>query len=337
MKHILVLALLMVLASCKNVEKSKEVPIDNTSQKKVALTEKNHPGKKMLEAECYICHNPKASEESMIAPPFIAIKKHYIEAHTTKEEFTEALVLWITDPEAPSKMPGAQKKFGSMPYIPYPEDAIAQIAAYIYDYEIEKPVWFDAHYQERHGKGKGKGKGMGKYQGKSSENHRSNLTDAGLEYAQTAKTTLGKNLMRAIQEKGTTGAIEFCKTEAIKLTDSISLMKNAIIKRVSDKPRNPENAANEEELGYIKYYKKLIAAGTEPKPITKTEKGEVNFYYPITTNAMCLQCHGKPKAQIQPETLTTLKNLYPTDKAVGYDSNEVRGIWAINFEEGSIE
>ena len=45
----------------------------------------------------------------------------------------------------------------------------------------------------------------------------------------------------------------------------------------------------------------------------------------------------KPNEQIQSETLATLKSLYPSDKAIGYDVNEVRGIWAINFEEASVE
>jgi hypothetical protein len=76
----------------------------------------------------------------------------------------------------------------------------------------------------------------------------------------------------------------------------------------------------------------LIAAGKEPKPVVIRDKNEVDFYYPITTNTMCLQCHGKPREQIAPETLATLKSLYPLDKATGYSENEVRGIWSINFD-----
>lgn len=337
MKHFL-LVLFVLLASCKNAKKSEVIPLDKTSENAVAQAEHSHPGKKILETECYICHNPKASMESMIAPPMIAIKQHYIDTNTTKEEFTEALIYWVNDPEQESKMPGAIKKFGSMPYIPYPDDAIAQIAEYLYDHEIEKPEWFDEHFKAEHGrgKGKGKGKGMGRNKKETTENIHTGHADRGLGYAQTAKAALGKNLMKAINEKGTAGAVEFCKLKAIPLTDSISIMKNAVIERVSDKPRNKRNAANEEELGYISYFKKLVAAGTQPKPIVKTEKGEVNFYYPITTNAMCLQCHGKPNEQIQSETWATLKNLYPMDKAVGYEANEVRGIWAINFEGENI-
>ena len=33
------------------------------------------------------------------------------------------------------------------------------------------------------------------------------------------------------------------------------------------------------------------------------ENGQVRFYFPITTNTMCLQCHGKPEEQIQPAAM----------------------------------
>ena len=325
----LFIVLLILFTACKDGKKSEMQAVPDPSQTAISQTEKNHPGKMILETECYICHNPKASEESMIAPPMVAIKKHYITENTTKEEFTVALMNWVNDPEQNSKMPGALKKFGIMPYIPYPEDAIAQIAEYLYDYDIEKPDWYDVHYQKQ--------QNIQIQAADALPDKHTRFAGKGMEYANAAKSQLGKNLIRAIGEKGTSGAIEFCNTQATKLTDSVSVMKNAIITRVSDKPRNPANIANQEELGYIRYYQKLIASGTEPKPIVKSEKGEVSFYYPITTNAMCLQCHGKPNEQIIPTTLATLKQLYPNDKAVGYGQNEVRGIWAINFEEKSLE
>jgi len=328
MKQLLA-ALLILITACKEGKKSEMMPVPNTPQTRITQSENNHPGKMILESECYICHNPRASEESMIAPPMAAIKKHYITSNTSKEEFTAALMNWVNDPEQNSKMPDALKKFGIMPYIPYPEDAIAQIAEYLYDYNIEKPDWYDVNYQKQ--------QNFGKEAGQKTRDTQSNLVSAGLEYADAAKNQLGKNLIRAIGEEGTSGAIEFCNTQAAKLTDSVSIMKNAIIKRVSDKPRNPANMANLEESGYIRYYQKLIASGTKPKPIVKTEKGEVSFYYPITTNTICLQCHGTPKEQIVTGTLATIKRLYPDDKAIGYKENEVRGLWAINFEEESIE
>jgi hypothetical protein len=61
--------------------------------------------------------------------------------------------------------------------------------------------------------------------------------------------------------------------------------------------------------------------------------GIAQFYYPIVTNTMCLQCHGKKDA-LQPELLRKLANLYPADQAVGYAENEVRGIWSVRMKKG---
>nr|WP_321540500.1 DUF6132 family protein [Flavobacterium piscinae] len=60
------------------------------------------------------------------------------------------------------------------------------------------------------------------------------------------------------------------------------------------------------------------------------KKDKVQFYYPIETNTMCLQCHGK---QIKPEVQRQILKLYPNDLAFGYGENEVRGIWSITFEK----
>ena len=332
MKYLAFLTIfLMTLAGCKDAKKTEYKPVETTSKEGTGDKATTHPGKKKIERECYLCHSPTASEASMLAPPMVAVKKHYLYATTTKKQFIEAMVDWINDPKIEkSKMPGALKRFGIMPYQPYPEETIVQIAEYMYENEIPKPEWFDDHFQKEHKNGKGNGKGM---KGDRQEIAQSIYGNQGLGYAKSAKSALGKNLMKAIQERGTGGAVEFCNLQALKLTDSISLMNNAIIKRVTDKPRNMANSANSEELEYIASFKKQLAAGLKIEPIVKTHKGEVNVYYPIVTNAMCLQCHGKPVEQIKPSTMAVLQKLYPDDKAIGYSANEVRGIWSVVFNE----
>lgn len=325
-KYGIFLALGLLLLNCKEGGKEKTGYMKNPAVSKSDEVAKQNPGKRIMEQECYICHNPKASQESMIAPPLIVVKRYYIGENTTKDQFTEDLIKWVNDPEQESKMPDALFEFGSMPYIPYPVDVIAQIADYIYDYDIERPKWYDEALK------KGDGKGIMINRSIISEEIQNKNASIGMAHAMAAKKALGKNLVQAISEEGTIGAIEFCNTKAIALTDSISVMNNAVIRRVSDKTRNPKNAANEEELGYITYFKKLVATGKEPKPVVIRDNGEVNFYYPIVTNALCLQCHGKPQEQVLPETLATLKSLYPNDQATGYGDNQVRGVWSINFE-----
>ncbi len=105
----------------------------------------------------------------------------------------------------------------------------------------------------------------------------------------------------------------------------------ANIKRVSDKPRNQNNKANAVELTHIETFKTMVANQQEVTAIVDESGNFVNFYYPITTNAMCLQCHGKLDNELKSDTYETIKGLYPNDKAIGYDLNQVRGIWSISF------
>lgn len=152
--------------------------------------------------------------------------------------------------------------------------------------------------------------------------------ELGLDYALSTKAVLGQNLMGAIQAKGTIGALEFCNIQAIPLTDSMALHFHAKIKRVSDRNRNPNNKANPEELQYIQEFKDLVAANEAPKAVVLEKGSKIQFYYPIITNSMCIQCHGK---NVNEDVRQQIRKLYPNDLAVGYQANEVRGIWSITF------
>lgn len=155
----------------------------------------------------------------------------------------------------------------------------------------------------------------------------------GLEYALNTQSVLGKNLTQAINNDGVLGALSFCNEKAYPLTDSMAVAQNATIKRVSDRPRNQENQANTEELEHIETFKQMIANDESPTPIAIDKDSKIHIYYPILTNAACLQCHGQPHNNIEPSTLKKLNILYSEDKAIGYGVNEVRGIWSIVFDK----
>ena len=159
-----------------------------------------------------------------------------------------------------------------------------------------------------------------------------NYRELGMTYAQGTQKVLGKNLLGTIQNKGVAAAVTFCNERAYPLTDSMATQYKAKIKRVSDKPRNPKNMANTVELAYINVFKEKVAKGDSIEPMIKEEEGKWNFYYPIITNNLCLNCHGMPEKAIAPDVMAQLYQLYPQDKATGYDVDEVRGLWSIVFE-----
>ena len=120
-KQISIIILLLSL-SCNNSktldQSYSQVIIENNE-------EAMHPGKKLMETNCYVCHNPETAHENRIAPPMVAVKMHYKLENTTKKEFIADFQDWIKNPtEENAKMYGAVRKFGVMPKTPYPEEAI---------------------------------------------------------------------------------------------------------------------------------------------------------------------------------------------------------------------
>lgn len=147
--------------SCQN--------IDKYSSKDLSLNELNseHPGKHLMEINCYVCHNPTASHDERVGPPMIAIKKHYLKEGMSKEAFINDIQNWIDNPtEENAKMFGAVNRFGVMPKQNFPKETITLIADYIYSNEIEQPDWFEDYYKSKQGKNKGQGKHHGHGKGK---------------------------------------------------------------------------------------------------------------------------------------------------------------------------
>ena len=326
----------IIFISCKNSNKSSGT---EESYSSVNLEEKmqNEAFKKM-KALCYSCHSPNAGMDMRIAPPMAGVKMHYLEMYENEEEFVNAIWSFLENPEEDkSLMKGAVRKFGLMPYVPYQEEDIKSIASYIYNNELEKPDWFDQHVKGRHGKMKHKNQGNTTHKkGKKHKNQqRKGPKEQGKAMAMATKRELGKNLMTAIAEKGTPGAVDFCNIKALPITAQKEKELNATIKRASDKPRNLLNTATARENEIISIFKNNLKNGDIPEAIVDKKDGKFDFYYPIVTNDMCLQCHGEIGKQVTEETYKTIKLKYPEDLAIGYGANEVRGIWHITFNKNN--
>ncbi|GAA3589745.1 hypothetical protein GCM10022396_03890 [Flavivirga amylovorans] len=134
-----------MLTSCKNSKDENNRTLTESYNKPL----QEHPGKKLMETHCYLCHDASTGEEERLGPPMIAIKKRYIFKDTSKDEFIKDMQDWIKNPnEKDAKMFGAVKRFGVMQKLPYPEDVIEQIGDYMFDNDIEQPEWFEEHYKQ---------------------------------------------------------------------------------------------------------------------------------------------------------------------------------------------
>jgi len=153
----------------------------------------------------------------------------------------------------------------------------------------------------------------------------------GEEMANITQAVLATNLMNALQEGGPLHAVSFCNSTAIPISDSMSVVQSARLRRVSDRNRNPGNEASTQQAVFIREMQQLIDRGEYPVSAVKLLGTKAEVWYPIVTNAVCMNCHGAPGAQVLPETLTRLAELYPDDRAVGYTTNQIRGLWIVEL------
>lgn len=311
---ILVFPVTLLLLSCGNntTIEEKSDNVSNEVKKEKALT--------LLSNNCFVCHNPDMESETRVAPPMFKIREHYYDDETSREVFIKEIVAFALDPsEEKSIMPGAVNNFGLMPKTPFNEADLKLIAGYIFDNDLASDEWYSK---------------WEKFQ-KDKDNSTSDLNyeELGRNIANQTKAELGKNLMAAIKRDGPAKAVDFCNTRAIPLMNSMSMALNAKVKRVTDKARNPINVANKEESAYIEELKAALLKGDKLKPKVTEMNGKILAYYPIETNAMCLKCHGTPNKTIVPATMTAIKNKYPNDKAIGYKTNEIRGIFVVEMNK----
>ena len=150
----------------------------------------------------------------------------------------------------------------------------------------------------------------------------------GLDISNVSQMTLLKNVSTQIQNKGVDSAITFCNLNASTLIDNLSKKHNVTISRVSLKNRNPKNDLNELEQNLWNHYTTLWPRQNDT---IITTQNKTTYYRPIAIGMpTCLKCHGQIK-EIGTNTLATIQTLYPNDKATGYQLNQLRGFWKIEF------
>lgn len=153
----------------------------------------------------------------------------------------------------------------------------------------------------------------------------------GLEYVVLAQKELGTQLRTKLKEVGVIGAVNYCNVEAMNLTKKLSEQNGVKISRVTDKPRNQNNLANDMELMYLEKFVAFMDAKQNSTPILTTKGEKVTYYYPITTKQMCTKCHGYPVRHIDPIDYAQIRILYPKDQAIGYNPEVIRGMWKIEM------
>jgi len=149
--------ILVTIISCRNNEFSSVKLSNNSVQPNDTMNVLS-----LLETKCYSCHSISSnSHDEIIAPPLAAIKQRYLRSYAKNVDFVKAISEWIQEPKVENAlMRGAVNKFKVMPYLLISETEANLIGNFIYNNELEKPAWFQQHFNQEHQNGKGRGNGF---------------------------------------------------------------------------------------------------------------------------------------------------------------------------------
>lgn len=145
--------------------------------------------------------------------------------------------------------------------------------------------------------------------------------------------TISAELKEALQSGGIEHALRYCNEKAYPITDSLSVANQVSIRRVSNKNRNARNKADKMEEFLIKGFNNDLNVEKELTPRLVLKDDSVIFYKAIILQPLCLTCHGQPEKELTFQTDSLIRTLYPKDKAIGYQVNQVRGLWRIGFKQ----
>ena len=165
------------------------------------------------------------------------------------------------------------------------------------------------------------------------------IMPAAKQVSQELLLALKTELQSAIATGGFEEAIAVCNLKAIPVSKIVEQSSSSVIrvKRTTSQYRNPFNAPDEIEKLALGYFQNLMVKN-EPLPdnyIQKVSHADSAWYYffkPIKMDILCLGCHGKPE-NIDPDVWNRIKELYPEDKATGYEEGDFRGLVSVIIRE----
>ncbi|NNC63672.1 MAG: DUF3365 domain-containing protein, partial [Gammaproteobacteria bacterium] len=96
--------------------------------------------------------------------------------------------------------------------------------------------------------------------------------------------------------------------------------------RASHRLRNPSNAAPDWVAPILDEYANEPSDRTPRTVSLGTDRS--GYIEPIVLQPLCLTCHGD---NLAPEVASRIRELYPADRAVGYQAGDLRGVFWAEF------
>lgn len=156
MKNYILIVLILIVYGCNNTPKNFNQALEEVDKKEVLElnTLSVAEGTALLKLNCYSCHNPNSvSHDNMLAPPLAGIQYKYKEMYPDRTEFVAKMASFLKNPSKENAlMKGPVRRFGLMPVTQLPKKQLLEIAAFIYDEQLDAPSWFPKHFEEAHNK-----------------------------------------------------------------------------------------------------------------------------------------------------------------------------------------
>ena len=137
-----------------------------------------------------------------------------------------------------------------------------------------------------------------------------------------------QELSTALQEglaQGPVAAIAACRLRAPEISAALST-DSVRMGRSSHRLRNPANAAPSWVAPILDAY---VAGDAEWSPGSVVlPDGRSGYVEPIGIKPLCLTCHGDSLA---PDIAARIDELYPDDRAVGFQVGDLRGVFWVEF------
>ncbi len=152
------------------------------------------------------------------------------------------------------------------------------------------------------------------------------------EAAKDLGRVLKSELMAAMRQGGPLLALQVCNQQAPGLGRAVAVRHGLQVRRTSLKTRNPANHPDDWERKVLQQFEQRKADGESLKTMeyseTTNHRGGTVFRYmkAIGTAPPCLACHGD---NIDPKLGERIRQLYPQDKATGFQPGDIRGAFTV--------
>lgn len=138
----------------------------------------------------------------------------------------------------------------------------------------------------------------------------------------------------AAMPAGAEPAIDTCRVEAPAIAAALSAGgrgAGVAVGRSSHRLRNPANAPRDWVAPLLAGF--VAQPGSATPRAVNLPSGGIGYVEPIVTQPLCLACHGEALA---PAVRARLADLYPDDRATGFRTGDLRGLFWVEFGPGDL-